>query len=408
VLTIHGYRVHAVASREAAIEVLPKESIDIAIVDFYLQDETGDEVCRALLSEDPSLVCAILTSAYSDPIIKLSLRAGAVDCFFKNEAGELLLARIDALSRLVRQRKELKSEQLRLDRLVDTLAGSTLLVDDADQLTYVSQQAATKLGFADRFELVGQPATRILDPARLRAAGNGRHEAQWVNADQRAIDVVFRQIPLHGTSERMLNFKFANLSNTGAEETSPGAQSQGTGLGSGLPTSVPLPSTADPFLAQLTEYLTIKDKTAEPVSVLIIGVMHRSAEGKITLASDNAALSEAVQESIMAIYRREDHVAQLSGHRYGFLLRHSDAPQSYLLTRKIMQLANDTVIPDTFAGSGALCVNGCLLALENHGDLTAHAVLGRALGGLRAVDVRGVNQALLLDLKRMLPVYPAE
>jgi len=80
---------------DEALALCETQSFDIAIVDFYLQDETGDEVCRSLLNADPAIVCAILTSAYSDPIIKLSLRAGAVDCLFKNEAGELLLARID-------------------------------------------------------------------------------------------------------------------------------------------------------------------------------------------------------------------------------------------------------------------------------------------------------------------------
>jgi len=212
VLNLHGYRIRAVASRDEAIEIIRNESIDIAIVDFYLQDETGDEVCREILLQEPSIVCAILTSAYSDPIIKLSLRAGAVDCFFKNEAGELLLARIDALSRVVRQRKTLSGEQLRLHRMVDTLAGATVLVDDSDQLTYVSEQAAIQLGFSNPNDLVGQKVSAILDPEKLRNSGSGRHDAQWVSADQTTINVVYRLTPLAGTTERMLNFKYVSPS----------------------------------------------------------------------------------------------------------------------------------------------------------------------------------------------------
>lgn len=431
VLKLHGYRIQAVASRREALEVIHQESIDIAIVDFYLQDETGDEVCRDIINLEPAIICAILTSAYSDPIIKLSLRAGAVDCFFKNEAGELLLARIDALSRVVRQRKALSSEQVRLDRLVDTLAGATLLIDESDHLTYVSEQAATQLGFVNPRELVGQKASNILDPEKLKISGTGRHEAQWVSAEQETIDVVYRLIPLTGSTERMLNFKHVSSSNSASKLDTQSAEiapTQGiptlgaaTGVatlgaasvadaGSAVPPTSATPSidgTADPLLHQLIDYLDGTDLSANPVSVLVVGVMFRYHNGTIVSVGELAELDVAVHDSVMAIYQRENHVAQLANNRYGFLLRHADISQSYLLTRKIMQLCNSTPLPAALANEGALCVNGCLLGLANHQAVPAHDVLSRALSGLRAVDVRGVNQALLLDLKRMLPVYPA-
>ncbi len=421
VLTLHGYRIHAVASREEALQMIGEEVIDIAIVDFYLQDETGDEVCRDIISVNPSIVCAILTSAYSDPIIKLSLRAGAVDCFFKNEAGELLLARIDALSRVVRQRKALSTEQIRLDRLVDTLAGATLLLDEANQLTYVSDQAAKQLGYADRRELVGQSATAVLDPEKLTQLGSGRHKAQWVNSEQDTVDVVYRMIYLTGTTERMLNFKFSEVARS---EPQPSNSMAAAGIAAGLSKSTAsaepqakksfvsdAPTTAfsdsaDPFLHQMFSYLDKQSDVSESVSLLILGVMFRHKDGSTMPVSDHEELSEIIHDSIMAIYRRENHVAQLAAHRYGFLLRHTDAPQSYLLTRKIMQLCNETPLPESLADKGELCVNGCLLGLEKQAGGAAHEVLSRAMSGLRAVDVRGVNQALLLDLKRMLPVYP--
>ena len=208
----------------------------------------------------PTVVCAILTSAYSDPIIKLSLRAGAVDCFFKNEAGELLLARIDALSRLVRQRKTLYSERLRLDRLVDTLAGATLLMDDTDRFSYVSQLAAKRLGYSDPGDLLGLKASAILNLETLRTAGTGRHISQWINAEQKTIDVDYRLIPLTGTAERMLNFKYATSTAQSAIESPPSLLMRPTAkpVASAAPPSVETPSInseADPFLHQLIEYL---------------------------------------------------------------------------------------------------------------------------------------------------------
>ncbi len=486
VLTLHGYRIQAVANGEDAIDVLKEHPIDIAIVDFYLQEETGDEVVRNIMNTAPGTVCAILTSAYSDPIIKLSLRAGAVDCFFKNEAGELLLARIDALARVVRQRKALAVEQKRLDRLVDTLAGATLLIDEEDKLTYVSHQAAKQLGFSDRRELIGQSVSAIVDPETIRTAGTGRHESNWVMEDQQTMAVVYRLIHIPGTAERMMNFKLAseaaslkpsamaavaavvssdssaNMATADAtntsiiaapdiapesttnavqeasqeqtqesaqetikettqdsaqeqtpEQTQESAQETTQEPASRLPNTQDLhgtssiDGTADLFLLQLIRYLEDADQRADAVSVLVVGVMFRHNDGTVVPASDFEDLNDVVHKSVMAIYRRENHVAQLAGHRYGFLLRHTDAPQSYLLTRKIMQLCNDTELPASFFGRGTLCVNGCLLGLKENQNIPAHDVLTRALSGLQAVNVRGVNQALLLDLKRMLPVYPA-
>lgn len=420
VLTLHGYTITAVESREAALSVLQNHAVDIAIVDFYLQDETGDEVCKALLAEMPQLVCAILTSAYSDSIIKLSLKAGAVDCFFKNEAGELLLARIDALARVVRQRKALSTEQERLDRLVDTLAGATVLIDEADQIIYVSEYAAELLGFDDRRAINGQNLAVILDTEKLRVSGTGRHTAYWVNARQVPVEVVYRLVAIAGTTERMINFKLADSAGLSNQEPAMPATKKPPALTTDSDTpadtheySPPVlgnaysTGSADRFLHQLIDYLSVPDATKEPVSLLMLGVMFRFHDGTLIPCSNNAELDVATHDSLMAIYRRENHVAQLAGHRYGFLLRHTDAPQSYLLTRKIMQLCNETELPESLIGQGDLCVNGCLLALANHTSTPAQDLLSQALSGLRAVDVRGINQALLLDLRRMLPVYPA-
>ena len=68
-----------------------------------------------------------------------------------------------------------------------------------------------------------------------------------------------------------------------------------------------------------------------------------------------------------------------------------------------MQLCNDLLL----AGGGpALACTGCLVGLENHVGRAPGTLLDYALRGLEIVEGRGVDQALLLDLKRMLAVYP--
>jgi len=95
---MQGYKVSLAASRVEAFALATAQTFDIAILDFYLQETTGDLLCRDLMGHPDTgdIVCTVLTGTYSDHIIKRSLRAGAVECMFKNESSELLLSRIDS------------------------------------------------------------------------------------------------------------------------------------------------------------------------------------------------------------------------------------------------------------------------------------------------------------------------
>ena len=133
-LALHGYRVTITATHEEAMQAAINQRFDVAVLDFYLEESTGDDLCQALIEHEATgeITCAILTGTYSDHIIKRSLRSGAVECMFKNESSELLLARIDAISRIVRSRKILFENQARLDQVIDKV-GTAVLVSDTDQ-----------------------------------------------------------------------------------------------------------------------------------------------------------------------------------------------------------------------------------------------------------------------------------
>jgi len=165
-LALHGYRVTITATHEEAMQAAINQHFDVSVLDFYLEESTGDDLCRALIEHEATgeITCAILTGTYSDHIIKRSLRSGAVECMFKNESSELLLARIDAISRIVRSRKILFENQTRLDQVIDKV-GAAVLVSDANQrFVFVSGRACTLLGFDGedaQQELLGQRAGDI-------------------------------------------------------------------------------------------------------------------------------------------------------------------------------------------------------------------------------------------------------
>ncbi len=451
---LQGYKISVASGHDEALTAAKAQRFDIGILDFYLQDGTGDTLCRQLLADPATgqIACAILTGTYADHIIKRSLRAGAVECMFKNESSELILARIDALSRFVRQRKQVAQEQNRLDSIIDTLAGATIVVDETNSIRYISEQASSVLGFDDRSQLIGQPAAQIIDVKQLRASSEGKFRAQWRDAAQGLIHVVCRQVVLEGGRDCVLNFKLMPAGSTadsptaaaGASSTTSSQRieqqimanvksaavvssgSGGIGLSSAdlskqLSEAVPQASSlgraqqvvsqlnlmpqASEFIATLIDYPAKQSEMHDFVSLLLIDVFATSGDDSLSSVDYYDGLSKTVYDAFLDVYKRENHVARLGANRFGFLLRHTTQPQAYLLTRKIMQICNGI---DTGRSELQIKCTGCLTSVSDNGDQEAQMLLSRVSQGLDIVNTRGANQALLLDLRRMLPVYAAK
>lgn len=397
---LQGYIVSVASGHSEAMASARQMQFDIAILDYYLQDGTGDVLCRDLIAEQATgnLVCAVLTGTYSDHIIKRSLRAGAVECMFKNESSELLLARVDALSRFVRQRKQLADERLRLDNIVDTLAGATLLINRDDVISYVSQEASLVLGFESRDALLGQNASTVMDVQQLRARDEGKHEAQWRDATQGLVNVAYQKVLMHQDSDTVLNFKLM-----------PGAAVQvvpktGSVNAASIVATIQLPESSQSFVSTLVDYCAKPDAENDLVSLLIVDVFISMGHGEAQPADRHPDAIFAISDALQNVYKRENHVAKLGASRFGFLLRHTAEPQAYLLTRKIMQICNGIALPEH---NMQISSTGCLYSVNKNKQKSAGQIIDMTVKGLDVVNSRGHNQALLLDLRRMLPVYAA-
>ncbi|MBD3647161.1 MAG: response regulator [Pseudomonadales bacterium] len=101
-ITRKGYEVTAYSSRDEALEGFEQELPDLAILDIILGDEVdaGFEICRDLLSKQPSLPVIFLTERITE-IDKISgLRLGAWDYLPKPISLDYLAERISSLLRI--------------------------------------------------------------------------------------------------------------------------------------------------------------------------------------------------------------------------------------------------------------------------------------------------------------------
>lgn len=179
-LANHGFDVEVAGNLAEGLQKARAGSFDLAIVDYYLPDGTGDELCRRLAehNETRDLPIAIITGTYKDNIIKRCLDAGAVECMFKNEVLELTLARIKALARAIETQKAVVADRQRLDGILASVGDGVYGVDVEGRLSFINPTGLRLLGYSDPDELLGKRAHEMLHYAQ----GDGARQEETESA----------------------------------------------------------------------------------------------------------------------------------------------------------------------------------------------------------------------------------
>lgn len=403
---MQGYQVSLAATADEALDLAASTQFDIAVLDFYLQETTGDLLCRDLIRHQSTgdIVCTVLTGTYSDHIIKRSLRAGAVECMFKNESSELLLSRIDAISRFVRQRRQLQSERSLLQEIIESLAGAVIIVEPDKRISYLSTAAIIELQLENTDSLIGMESSSILESSGPQAAGTGIHAATWRLPDGVSVDVDYEHVLIKESSRSVLRFArrrqiIQERHSEHRQQVRPDPVSEPMNLN-----ALNLKDECQPLLEELQNYLNVAHELTDRVSLLVLDVFVITPNGRSLPVSAHSEMESIVTTSLSALYRRSGHVALMKENRYAFLLRHREEPQAYLLARKIMQLCLE--IDHGYAGAKLTC-SGSVLSISGNSDQSMEKLLVHGFKGVDLVNTREPNQTLLLDLRRMLSAYPA-
>ncbi len=168
----NGYKTETAGSISEGYLKATSSHFDLMVIDYFLPDGNGDELCRKL-RHNPSTAAAaiaIITGTYREDVIKRCLEAGAVECTFKNEAKELFLARINGLARQVQMHKASQSEKQRLEGILGSVGDGVFGVDAKGVISFVNPTALRLLGHDDESTLIGQPAHLIVH----HSAGDGQ------------------------------------------------------------------------------------------------------------------------------------------------------------------------------------------------------------------------------------------
>ena len=208
----NGYLVDAADSVGNAFDLAIEGQYDLAIIDYFMPEENGYVLCEKLRDDKrtANIVTAVITGTYLDEAIKDCLQAGAVECMFKNEAEELFLARIAAMTRLIEVQKSIESESERLAGILESVGEGVYGVDNAGRITFVNAAALNIVGTESASTIIGKQAKEIFhyssggessENDRLyRAYGKGVElrcwETSFNHADGKAIPVECTVYPL--------------------------------------------------------------------------------------------------------------------------------------------------------------------------------------------------------------------
>jgi len=155
-----GYFIETADSVDEGWKKVSAQNFDIAIIDYLMPEQNGTALITKIRNnqETQHILTATITGTYSDAVIVESLACGALECLFKSESKELLLARIASLARTINDRKAIDNERRRLQGILSSVGEGVYGVDSDGTIQFVNPAALDLLGYSHASELVGQNA----------------------------------------------------------------------------------------------------------------------------------------------------------------------------------------------------------------------------------------------------------
>jgi len=427
-LQLHGYKVTVVSSHVEALAVAREIRFDLAVLDYYLEDSNGDVLCAELLADEAvgPITCAILTGTYSDHIIKSSLRSGAVECMFKNESSELLLARIDAISRLIRSRKSLHDSQYRLDRVIDELGGPVLVLDRNKQVVFVSEMGRRLLGYeGSEKSLLGKPVNDLIGRELLSSLvaesyGGEVCSGVFVSASGSPVSLVAKAMPIDfilqdrssdiGHTETLILF---NDNSTGKSKFEGVAAGLGTAghMAGVLPDDEPGeaetdPDNADELNQRLQDSLNAtrgENSRNEQVSLLLVEIAHRDSQSRLKPVTSEPEKLEQLSVALRMAHPEPADLAYFGSSRFAFILRYRDSAHALMQTRQVVQVCNRIGKDLGLEQTSSVGVVAELQGFRGEDPQELTKSLHRKL---TEVSRQGRDTVLLVDHNRHMAVYP--
>ncbi len=195
ILESNNYEVLTAGSVGEAYDIALEQSIDIAIVDYFMPNQNGYVLCQKL-RDNPltaGIRTAVITGTYLDSVIRDCLQAGAIECMFKNEAEELFLARISGIRRFIEVQRSIEKQRENLAAILESVGEGVYGVDNDGCVTFMNPAALKLLGLHDVKPLLGVNANDAFHINKQAAARDLLKEAYYSGEKLKGWETLFRR-----------------------------------------------------------------------------------------------------------------------------------------------------------------------------------------------------------------------
>ncbi len=191
----NNYEVVTADCVDEAYRIAHEQSIDIAIVDYFMPEQDGYVLCQKLRDNPVTagIRTAVITGTYLDSVIRDSLNAGAIECMFKNEAEELFLARISGIVRFVEVQRSIEKQRENLAAILESVGEGVYGVDNDGRITFMNPAALKLLGMHDAGTLFGVSANECFHVNNPGAGRDSLKEAYYTGKKLKGWETHFRR-----------------------------------------------------------------------------------------------------------------------------------------------------------------------------------------------------------------------
>ena len=174
IISLEGFRVLEAGTLKAALKVLEKETIDIALCDAKLPDGNGVEFTKQIKSRFPAIEVILLTAFGNIPDGVEAMKNGAFDYITKgDDNGRILPLLNNTLQKIQLQKRIIQlEEQVDKKYSFDNIIGSSPLIVDAITLAYfkvpgVLEKEGTGLGLSISKEFIEAQGGEIFATSKI-------------------------------------------------------------------------------------------------------------------------------------------------------------------------------------------------------------------------------------------------
>lgn len=224
-LETNGYFVALASSAADARSEIAKNNFDLVLTEFFLREESGEELCLYLQSLSPEIrpVYAVMTRKNLDSVVQCSLAIGAIACLDKSESTEILYARINAIATGLSSRAvahataslPVQTATPDLAEMLEEVKLPTLLIGDRRTILAANKEAAKLLSAGDAQALRRKNFEKAIHGAPVKRTLEDPVKALFRTLDGRSLSVAYRSrdvdVTEYGLSDNVCMLTFESI-----------------------------------------------------------------------------------------------------------------------------------------------------------------------------------------------------